>query len=387
MYYSTLQEAYNLDSFDKKLKKKKETKSEIPDSNSVKGPANLETSKLSASSEKIDNYQETVRKNSNSCSPIQAPIYSIPSSNDCKNEFKNVMKVYTEENFNNSKDIDMSNMASTNNIMPYYDEDLEQYFDINNLNDEVKYNPNNPKSPKFYMPNNNISYTNNNTSEYSNNNTIFNNGNNLLNTSEYNLSEEERKKVSEALKYLKSMENKIDGDEKNAYSKQFNNDFNYSNNYQANISNNDNKTKQLEKEIEELKKREIILSKNIEENKNTQYNINLLINVFIMLFIGVIIILLCDYLVDLSIQLGMKKTTNILEPYINSYNTYQHSYLNYHPQQLQNYNYMNQSSLQQHLQPPLNSLNNLQQNFDLPLPKTDIPVVGTHTPAICNNKV
>ena len=41
MYYSTLQEAYNLDSFDKKLKKKKDTKSEIPDSNSFKGPANL----------------------------------------------------------------------------------------------------------------------------------------------------------------------------------------------------------------------------------------------------------------------------------------------------------------------------------------------------------
>ena len=64
MYYSTLQEAYNLDSFDKKLKKKKDTKSEIPDSNSFKGPANLETSKLSASSEKIDDYKETVRKNS-----------------------------------------------------------------------------------------------------------------------------------------------------------------------------------------------------------------------------------------------------------------------------------------------------------------------------------
>ncbi len=218
MYYSTLQEAYNLDSFDKKLKKKKDTKPEIPDSNSVKGPANLETSKLSASSEKIDDYKETVQKNSQSCSPIQAPMYSIPSSDDCKNEFKNVMKVYTEENFNNTKDIDMSNMASTNNIMPYYDEDLEQYFDVNNLNDEVKYNPNNPNSPKFYMPNNNNnSYTNNNTAEYSNNNTIFNNGNNLLNTSQYNLNEEERKKVSEALKYLKSMENKIESDEKNAY--------------------------------------------------------------------------------------------------------------------------------------------------------------------------
>lgn len=380
MYYSTLQEAYNLDSFDKKLKKKKDTKPEIPDSNSVKGPANLETSKLSASSEKIDDYKETVQKNSQSCSPIQAPMYSIPSSDDCKNEFKNVMKVYTEENFNNTKDIDMSNMASTNNIMPYYDEDLEQYFDVNNLNDEVKYNPNNPNSPKFYMPNNNNnSYTNNNTAEYSNNNTIFNNGNNLLNTSQYNLNEEERKKVSEALKYLKSMENKIESDEKNAYSKQFNSDLNY-NNSQGNKSNNDDKTKQLEKEIEELKKREVILSKNIEENKKTQYNINLIINIFIILFIGVIIILLCDYLVDLSIQLGMKKTTNILEPYINN----NHHYHNYQPHQLQHYNYINQSNMPHNINNNLNHLhNNLPHNIDS-RPNMDIPKIGTHTPIPCN---
>merc|ERR1711966_475754 len=104
------------------------------------------------------------------------------------------MKVYTEENFNSQKDIDMSNMASKNDIMPYYDEDLEQYFDINNLNDEVKYNPNNKLSN--YMPNSNISsYTNNNTNEYTS--TIFNNGNNLLNTSDFNLSLDERKKATD----------------------------------------------------------------------------------------------------------------------------------------------------------------------------------------------
>lgn len=374
MYYSTIEEAYNLDGFDKMKKKKREKQKDIPETNLSKGPSNIETSKLTASSEKIQDYEEYVKNASKSCAPIQAPPYTIPSSGDCKKEFKDAMKVYTEENFNSPKDIDMSNMASKNDIMPYYDEDLEQYFDFNNLNDEVKYNPNNKLSN--YMPNTNkSSYTNNNTNEYTS--TMFNNGNNLLNTSQYNLNEEERKKVSEALKYLKSMENKIESDEKNAYSKQFNSDLNY--NLQGNKSNNDDKTKQLEKEIEELKKREVILSKNIEENKKTQYNINLIINIFIILFIGVIIILLCDYLVDLSIQLGMKKTTNILEPYINN-----NHYHNYQPHQLQHYNYINQSNMPHNINNTLNHLhNNLPPNIDS-RPNIDIPKIGAHTPIPCN---
>jgi len=316
MNYSTLQEAFNIDGFEK-VKKKRREKVDIHDANSHKGPANIETSKLSASSESILNYEDYVKNAGKSCSPLQAPMYNIPTSGVCKDEFKKAMKTYTEENFNLPKDIDMSNMSANNDVMPYYDEDLEQYFDINNLNDEVKYNPNNKLSN--YMPNNNkITYTNNNTSEYTNNNTIFKNGNNLLNTSDYNLSPDERKKASDALQYLKALEFKIDSDEKKAFMNQMNlsNSIGRDGVAQPNINNSE--TKKLQREIEELKKREVILSKSIEENKKAQNNINLIINVFIILFVGGVIILLCDYLVELSIQIGMKKTTNILEPYIHN---------------------------------------------------------------------
>lgn len=345
MQYSTLQEAYNLDGFDKIKKKKKERPPDFQESNLSKGPSNIEMSKLSASSEKIQDYEEYIKNASKNCAPLQSPIYTIPITGDCKKEFNDAMKVYTEENFNSPKDINMSNMASNNNIMPYYDEDLEQYFDINNLNDEVKYNPNNKLAN--YMPNNNsVSYTNNNTNEYTS--TVLKNGNNLLNSSDFNLSPEERKKASDALQYLKALELKIDGDEKNA----FFNQMKFSNTMGSGGYNEpqktDNRTSILEKEIEELKKREVILSKSIEENKKAQNNINLIINVFIILFIGGIIILLCDYLVELSIQIGMKKTTHMLEPYINN-KMYSMNLPQPHQQMSPfNYNHM-QSHIPQHM--------------------------------------
>jgi len=352
MYYSTIEEAYNLDSFEKKKKKKRDKLRDIPESNLSKGPSNIETSKLTASSEKIQDYEEYIKSASKSCDPIQAPPYTIPISGNCKKEFKDAMKVYTEENFNSPKDINMSNMDSKNDIMPYYDEDLEQYFDINNLNDEVKYNPNNKLSN--YMPNSNISsYTNNNTNEYTS--TIFNNGNNLLNTSDFNLSLDERKKATDALQYLKALETKIDGDEKKAFFDQMRLSNTMGKRGYLEPQQHDAKTIKLEKEIEELKKREVILSKSIEENKKAQNNINLIINVFIILFVGCIIILLCDYLVELSIQIGMKKTTHILEQYMNSkineINIPQYSYQPPQPSQnIMPYNY-NQMPLMQKLQP------------------------------------
>ena len=42
----------------------------------------------------------------------------------------------------------------------------------------------------------------------------------------------------------------------------------------------------------------------------------MLINIFIFVFIGVLIILLCDYMAELAIQIGSTKTANTLEPYI-----------------------------------------------------------------------
>lgn len=331
MQYSTLQEAYNIDTFGKlKSQNKKGAKSrdENTQINQQKSPANIETSKLSTSSEKIDlgDYEKVKINNGGTCSPIQAPMYTIPVSGDCKKEKDEAMKVYIEENFKAGNTIEMTN-RSHDNVMPYYDEDMEQYFDINNLTDEVKYNA--KTNPQLYMPNSNKnSYVNDNTGEYSNNSRVFTNGNNLLNTPEYNLSDEERRNASEALAYLKKLEAKMnanDDSNRNAILDQI---------VESNITGpggfrniqKENEDKEIEKKKleekakkdKEYKEREEKLQESIRENKGFENTINTIINVFIFIFIGGAIILLCDYIVEMAIHIGMKKTTNILEPYINS---------------------------------------------------------------------
>lgn len=334
MQYSTLQEAYNIDTFGKlkpQNKKGAKSKDENTQINQQKSPANIETSKLSTSSEKIDlgDYENAKINNGGSCSPIQAPMYSIPVSGDCKKEKDEAMKVYIEENFKTGNTIEMTN-RSHDNVMPYYDEDMEQYFDINNLTDEVKYNA--KTNPQLYMPNSNKnSYVNDNTGEYSNNTSVFTNGNNLLNTPEYNLSEDERRNASEALAYLKKLEAKMntnDGSNRNAILDQIV-ESNITGpggfrNIQKEKEDKEIEKKKLEEQAEKTKKdkedkeREEKLQESIRENKRFENTINTIINVFIFIFIGGAIILLCDYIVEMAIHIGMKKTTNILEPYINS---------------------------------------------------------------------
>jgi ABC-type transport system involved in multi-copper enzyme maturation permease subunit len=57
----------------------------------------------------------------------------------------------------------------------------------------------------------------------------------------------------------------------------------------------------------------------------------MIINIFIFVFIGAFIILICDYITELAIQIGSTKTSNVLEPYI-KYNIY----MQHHFQHLQN---------------------------------------------------
>ena len=209
--------------------------------------------------------------------------------------------------FNNLK-------SSNNNVMPYYDEDLEQYFNISNLNDEVKYNSNS------YMPNTNKqSYSNNDTSEYANTNNIPKNGNNLLNNSGYNLTPEEKKSAEDAIIYLKSIEDKINNGNVNSSG------YNRTSildppitpentgpggfKTQSNNANSDKQDKEKQdKEMEEKKEKQ--------EKSDTTYIYNAIFNISILLIIGIAIILLCDQIVELAIQIGMKRAVNILEPLI-----------------------------------------------------------------------
>lgn len=329
-YYSTLKEAFNVDTFSKKKIKEgfmndyspqddcyykneygvdtkvcsrpkvvskftnpsQQTAQQFimnkPENKNNGNPAHIESSRIAMNSSEVSGYQShQMNKQGDSCAPLQAPNYDFPLSGECKKEFEKAVKVYTNDNtINNISYEDFNKNTKYQNIQPYYDEDLEQYFDINNLNDEVKYKSNNPT----FMPNYNKSggYSNNNTSEYSN--LTPNDNDDLLRTEAYNLSEEDKKNALQALGVLKNIEDKI------------NNNKRIGNDAVKQGANND-KTIIQQPKVEEKSK------------KSTSFYSSL-INIAIFIFIGIVIILLCDQMVELAIQLGMKKTVNILEPFM-----------------------------------------------------------------------
>jgi hypothetical protein len=383
MNYSTLQEAYNIDTFEKKSRPShKQNKNNgnngamIASSNT--SPAFTESSKLALSSNKLSDYPNN---NGSSCSPLQAPTYNIPVSNQCKKEHDDAMNVYTSANNNNiSMMNNMGNMnslpnngmqtvppaspqgslssapssqptpsvslssanqgsllpssttsslnystnmfnslkSSNDNVMPYYDEDLEQYFNISNLSDEVKYNSNN--STNAYMPNyNNQSYTNNDTTEYTNNTIIPKNGNNLLNNSSYNLTPEEKKSADEAIAYLKSIEDKINSSNINSSG------YNKSSIPDPVLPTNNTgpggfktPTPPVPTPPATPPATATPPEKPEKEDKpdKTNYIYNAIFNISILLIIGIAIILLCDQMVELAIHIGMKRVVNILEPFL-----------------------------------------------------------------------
>jgi len=46
-----------------------------------------------------------------------------------------------------------------------------------------------------------------------------------------------------------------------------------------------------------------------------------LVNIGLFIFIGVLIIFLCDQITEIAISIGMKRTVQLLEPYLRNYNT------------------------------------------------------------------
>jgi len=325
MNYSTLQEAYNIDSFGKSnkniIKKQHSNDLNIKKRGDIEtinnqGPAHMDSNKNILDNDNIIDYNKYMKKIGGTCAPIQAPSYTIPVSGECKKEFKKVMDVYTGENFNTGNNYDVSDIHK-DDVMPYYDEELEQYFDINNLVDEVKYNSNMKKN--LYMSNtNNNSYTNNNTGEYSNNNELSSFGNNLLSTKQYNLSDAEKNKANEALLYLRNLELKINNDEKNAILNQLkeSNDMG-KNGYNNSYKQEEPKPSIVVNDVIPVHVKEENVVKDVKETTDHKYNyINTFITFIVFLLFGILIIFLCDYIVETSIQIGMKRTVNILEPYI-----------------------------------------------------------------------
>jgi len=329
MNYSTLQEAYNIDTFEKKPKPShKHNKNNggatqaNTQTNTNSTPSYVESSKLASNSNKIQG----------SCSPLQAPVYNIPISNDCKKDHADAMNVYIDSGANNGNGnngggsnptaqmtsmFNLKNSGGDNrdNVMPFYDEDLEQYFNINNLNDEVKYNSNS------YMPNSNKqSYTNNDTGEYTNNNTMLKNGNNLLNNPGYNLTPEEKKSAEEAIAYLKSIEEKIT---RNSISDPVMPPANTGpGGFKSPIATATTaQSPTTTPTTPETSTQLVVIPAKTDKDKSENYLYNAIFNISILLIIGIAIILLCDLMVELSIQIGMKRAIYILDPFIKAQTT------------------------------------------------------------------
>ena len=378
MNYSTLQEAYNIDTFEKKARPSHKSRNASVATGGVNG-SGVNGSQSSSSSSNNPSSVETSKLALSSCSPLQAPTYNIPISNDCKREHEAAMNVYTSANnnmanmmntipssvstassvsgtsgagtsanidtfgnnsanpinsfsanTNNSLPLTQSQQQSSqssllpaqnlfngnNNVMPYYDEDLEQYFNISNLNDEVHYNANNNTKIASYLPNNNKqSYTNNDTAEYTNNNTSIKNGNNLLNNSSYNLTTEEKKSAEEAIAYLKSIEDKING---NGVASGYNRNTVADPVIPA-INTGPAGFKTPTPTPAVAPSPPAVAPVPAKAASADNYIYNAIFNISILLIIGIAIILLCDQIVELSIHIGMKRTIHILEPFIRAH--------------------------------------------------------------------
>ena len=323
MNYSTLQEAYNVDTFERKPRPSQKQKG----SNAANATNATNASSANTSPSFIESSK--LAMSSSSCSPLQAPTYNIPISNDCKKEHADAMNVYLEGNDKPPQSASTSAMTGMlnlkgngnggDNVMPYYDEDLEQYFNISNLNDEVKYNSHSSNSSNShssnsntnpYMPNSNKqSYTNNDTAEYTNNNAMVKHGNNLLNNTSYNLTPEEKKSAEEAIAYLKSIEEKIN---KNAIADPVVSNVNTGPGGFKTPTPPTPPTPPPPPPVPVAPATPTQEKSSFSDN----YIYNAIFNISILLIIGIAIILLCDQMVELAIQIGMKRAVYILEPYI-----------------------------------------------------------------------
>lgn len=315
--YATLQEAYNIESFN--VKKKKEgfkNKEKIQEkfmndyssqddcyfkkefginndtciletNNNPKYGNFVPNEPFTNNNSDVKDYKSnTMNTQGNTCSPLQVPNYNLPISEENKAEFKKVVDLYTNYQSNNISYNEFNKNKESNDIMPYYDEDMDQYLDINTLKTSKIFTgtsgteiiPNNRR----YMPNyNEKGYTDDNTDKYLNINTKTED---ILVSPPYNLSEEDKKNSLKALNILKRFQ--TDAPVIKEYTSNTNN-----------TSNTDNK------------------------NNTDNVNYNSYYNIALFIFIGIVIILLCDQIAELAINLGMKRATQILEPYLNKPNT------------------------------------------------------------------
>lgn len=308
MNYATLAEAFNVETFDKKKKKKE--KSEYNNDMNI----------------------EEYKKEFTHCEPIQPPHFKLPVSekamekyNDAYQIFLKDRKINENKNYNKNDIINTVNNNSNSksainlyenydkikndkidSIEPYYDEDLDNYLNLSDFN------------------NNNVQMQKICDDDYKK--TLMNYDYNLRTQDTFNHNKDDYVLVSK--KDLMEFNNSLNiknNNYKNAIDKQDlsnnqnNNSLNYNNTENINIPNNNNVINKIYEET--IRPYDDMIINNptriIENYENINKTNNLyktFINIAIFILIGIFIIYLLDLLTELSLNRGMKKTLDTLLP-------------------------------------------------------------------------
>lgn len=277
MNYSTLTEAYNIPIFESKggenidKKKKKKDKSVSQQNNII----------------------EPYKKEYKNCEPIQQPHYKLPIKDKQITEDTKVFEDYLKErNLKNKEftEIEGSNINIYDNynsilndeikdIEPYYDEDLDNYININdmgNINYSQKEIKNKLMSEEFNLK----------TQEPL-----------IINNKEYVLVPKKTK-----VKNNEIPDNDIQNQEKELEDKQ------EENNIDIVVK---QESENLEDKISEMVKLYVKEEKTPPKISNFYKNI---INIVLFILIGIFVIFLLDLLTELALHKGMKQTVQILLP-------------------------------------------------------------------------
>ena len=264
MNYSTLKEAYSIDSFDKEKKKSKKSKTvkieEFED----------DSSDISQRDVKTNQYNQQQRTLPNPKHPEETRSASV-----------NVLK----------------------NVQPHYDEELEKYLNVNDFQDNNLH---------YYPQDHTKSYNNTNFSSPPENNSYIG----YENDGKYEPTQPYYRQVSPAppRNLHNNLRNKndeyVERPTRQQQSRQMNSE-------EREIEARRFAQLQDQRESRKVNYPEPLPKspeKAIIEEKDTFYKN--LVNIGLFIFIGILIIFLCEQISEIAINIGMKKTIMILEPYM-----------------------------------------------------------------------
>jgi len=203
MNYSTLKEAYDIDTFEKKPKNKSSSKKV-----------------------KIEEFEEEEE----------------PKIKSSKKESKDIRDVKVKDP-REAREYIKDKKNQSNKVQPYYDKDLEQYLNMNEFDNIIDYNINDD-----------------------------------------NVSDSSSSELSTSINSVEQP-------------KQYNN------------------TNEIDKKPVATASTAVI-AKDYSSKKKDIYYKNI-INICLFIFIGIIIIFICDQITEIAINIGMKNTIKLLEPYMN----------------------------------------------------------------------